>query len=87
MLHNISLKISQIVLAPFLVASPNFAGADEIALTFKTHGVTIAGEYAGFRDNAYMVITTAGVIHVPANLVTCKGEDCLDILSTPRQES
>ncbi|KJZ19884.1 hypothetical protein [Loktanella sp. S4079] len=63
------------VLAAF--AFPTFSSAGEIALTFESHGVTISGEFAGFQDDAYILITTAGPLHVPANLATCEGEDCL----------
>ena len=60
-----------------LALNATAATAGEIALTFEQHGVTISGEFAGFQDDAYVLITTAGRLHVPANLATCEGDDCV----------
>jgi hypothetical protein len=87
MLNKISGKISAITLSALATVTPSFVSAESIALTFEKHGVTIAGDYAGFRENAYVIITTAGILHVPAVLVTCEGVNCLDIMSTTAQES
>jgi len=70
-------NISKGLCAAVALALPSIASAGEIALTFETHGVTISGEFAGFQDDAYILITTAGPLHVPANLATCEGEDCV----------
>lgn len=58
---------------------PAAATADEMALTFENQGVTISGEFAGFSDNAYILVTTVGTLHVPVNLATCEGKDCVTL--------
>lgn len=59
--------------------APSVSSAAEIALTLENQGVTIAGDYQGFRGNAYIVKTSGGIIHVPAMLASCAGSDCLNI--------
>ena len=60
---------------------PTNLAANEIALTLKEQGITISGDFAGFRDKAYIVLTSTGLIHVPAEIVTCEGADCLVIVA------
>lgn len=74
-------NLSKVLCATFALALPSMSSAGEIALTFETNGVTISGEFAGFQDDAYILITTAGPLHVPANLATCEGDDCLVVFT------
>ena len=73
----------------FVIAliTPASVTANEMALTFEEQGVTIAGQYAGFRENAYVLVTTAGTLHVPANLVKCQGVDCVELLAVATQDN
>lgn len=87
MFNKISGMIGTITLSAMATITPSFVSADPIALTFEDHGVTIAGEYVGFRENAYVITTTAGTLHVPAILVSCQGADCLDIIFPTSQDS
>ncbi len=87
MVNKTTGAICAITFSALTAFTPTLATANEMALTFEDQGVTIAGQYAGFRSNAYVLITTAGVIHVPANLVKCDGVDCLEILSAENQDS
>lgn len=87
MVKKISGMIGTITLSVLAAISPSFVSADQIALTFEQHGLTIAGEYVDFQDNAYVITTTAGTIHVPAGLVSCEGVDCLVIVVPTRQDS
>lgn len=56
------------------------ANAGIIELTFKANDVTVSGEFAGFRDDAYVIETPTGLLYVPVVLVTCAGADCIDLL-------
>ncbi|WP_342076130.1 hypothetical protein [Yoonia sp. SS1-5] len=69
--------------AAILAASflPTISSASEISLTLKEQDITISGEFAGFQQDAYVLTTSAGELYVPAQYVTCEGEDCLIILS------
>lgn len=87
MVNKISGKISAIILSVLVTVTPSIVSASDIALTFEKHGVTIAGDFAGFTENAYVIVTTVGILHVPANLVTCVGSDCLDIVASVPQDS
>ena len=87
MFKKVSGMIGSITMSVFATVTPSIVSADQIALTFEQHGMTIAGDYVGFQDNAYVIITTAGTIYVPAILVSCEGVDCLDIVFPTRQDS
>ena len=50
-------KISVIVSFVIATVTPSILGASEIALTLEDQGVTIAGDYRGFRDSACVVKT------------------------------
>ncbi|MEL6682599.1 MAG: hypothetical protein AAFQ09_08125 [Pseudomonadota bacterium] len=63
-----------------IIASTSQLAASDMALTFDEQNVTISGQFAGFRQNAYVLLTEAGMLFVPANLVTCEGDDCLEIV-------
>lgn len=77
--------INAIILAGVAIVAPSFVSANDIALTFEGNGMVIAGEYAGFSEGAYIIVTSAGILHVPANLVTCAGADCIEILTSSSQ--
>jgi hypothetical protein len=39
--------------------------------------MTLVGEFAGFQDDGYFIITNDQKIHVPAAMVRCEGADCV----------
>ncbi|SFS13600.1 hypothetical protein [Yoonia litorea] len=59
-------------------AMPTSVSAGEIALTLKAQELTLVGEFAGYVDNVYVLITSTGTIYVPADLAICAGEGCID---------
>ena len=71
---NVSILATTISLGAIL---PSAASADEMTLTLKNLDVVISGQFAGFKQNAYVIATETGNIHVPARYVDCKGADCL----------
>ena len=60
------------------LAIPSGVSAGEIALTLKAQDITLIGDFGGFQGESYVLITSNGTIFVPATLVTCEGEDCLE---------
>jgi hypothetical protein len=50
---------------------------NEITLTFETQDFKVTGEFVGFQQNAYIVITEMGELYIPASFVTCEGFSCL----------
>lgn len=68
-----------------VLVSGSAAHADQIALSFNNESFAIIGDFLGFKDNAYIVRTAGGELHVPANIVTCEGDDCLIIVSQNQQ--
>ena len=59
-----------------LALMPAAATAGEIS--FLQNGtVVLSGEFAGFQDDAYVVIKDGARLHVPAKQLTCVGDDCL----------
>lgn len=80
MFNKVSGVISTIAMSSFVAFTPSIVSASEIALTFADNGLTIAGEFVGFKENAYVITTTVGELHVPAVLVTCEGADCLNVV-------
>lgn len=69
-----------------LAMAPMLASASEITLTLKDRNGVIAGEFAGFKQNAYIVETVSGLINVPAKFVDCEGDACLIIVSSNDQD-
>jgi len=59
-----------------LALMPAATTAGEIS--FLQNGVVVlTGEFAGFQDDAYVVIKDGVRLHVPATQLTCVGDDCL----------
>jgi hypothetical protein len=77
--------ISIIATATLGTVFPAIVSADEVVLTLKNQDVTIRGEFAGFQQNAYVVTTENGDLHVPAKYVDCEGDDCLIFVSVNTQ--
>lgn len=61
--------------------------ANEIALTFADHDLTISGEFIAFENEAYILTTDVGKMIVPAVLVTCEGSECPQIQRTAVNDS
>jgi len=61
---------------------PASVSAKEIALTFTQHDLSIVGEFAGYEDNQYVVETATGTVFVPAAMVTCEGDDCVEVMAS-----
>ena len=67
--------------AAFLIAATTGVAASEVRLTLKNQDFVIVGDFAGFQQDAYVVATQSGNLHVPAKFVDCEGDDCLIIVS------
>ncbi|MDP5085659.1 MAG: hypothetical protein NWQ23_09580 [Yoonia sp.] len=80
MFYHTNRFASAAIATGILFLSASTVSASEIALTFADHDLTISGDFAGFEDNQYVVITDIGAIHVPAAMVTCAGADCRDVV-------
>ena len=76
MLNKVNGIFGTMLLGATALISPSSASAEQIALTFEEHDFTLVGEFAGYADNAYIVVTENGEIHVPAAMVSCAGTDC-----------
>ena len=63
------------------------ANAGEIALTLVSNDITISGEFLGFKDEAYIIRTSKGELHVPAIYVSCEGVDCVTVLTDANRVS
>lgn len=84
MFTNTKIVSSALMVLASVFAAPTVAVADQITLTFESNNVTLTGEFAGFKNLAYTIITDLGEINVPAGLVTCEGADCMEIVSVTR---
>ena len=87
MFNKVNGKISAITMSAVAFIAPTDVSAAEIALTFENLGVTLAGEFAGFQQDAYIIIANGAPLHVPAVLVTCEGDFCFDIAGAAAPES
>lgn len=79
MVNAVNGKIGSLVLGALALMAPSNASADEITLTFEKHDLTVSGEFAGFVQNAYVIRTENGEIHVPVEMVTCEGNYCFEV--------
>lgn len=61
-----------------MLISPSSVSAEPISLTFEAHGFTISGEFVGYFEDGYVLMTENGEVHVPAAMVTCEGPACLE---------
>jgi hypothetical protein len=74
---NKSKAIAALMTATLFVA-PASVFASEITLTFENHEFALQGQFAGFEDAGYVIISNGQSIHVPAAMVRCDGDDCFD---------
>jgi hypothetical protein len=82
MSNKVISKIGALAVSAVVLSLPTTVSADEIALTFEDLEVTISGEFAGFQQNAYVIITENGPLHVPAAYVSCEGLSCFEFASS-----
>lgn len=62
--------------AAIVTTAPSTVSADQIALTFVEHDLTISGEFIAYENDAFTLATGNGEVIVPALMVTCEGHDC-----------
>ena len=72
--------VSALMVAATGLSIPTSVSAGEIALTLKAQGITLIGQFGGFENDTYLLVTEAGTIFVPAALVTCEGSDCFELI-------
>jgi hypothetical protein len=80
---NVKIKktLQSLMVAAAAVAAPVMGNAKEITLIFENQDITMVGEFAGFTQGAYIIISNDQTLHVPAVLVRCEGDDCFEIAS------
>ncbi len=86
MVKTVNSKIGSLVLGTLALMVPSNASAGEITLTFEKHDLTVSGEFAGFEENAYIIKTENGDLHVPIEMVTCEGTNCFEFAQADRAE-
>lgn len=84
---KVSGKFGGLIATFVAVSIPTIGNADEIALTLTNHGFTIEGEFTEFVDTYYVIMTENGSIMVPADMVSCAGDDCVDTLAAATVDS
>ena len=67
---------SAVVLSIMAFAISTSAATPEVALSFHDLDLAISGQLTGYTDQAYIIQTSSGLLHVPSVLVTCSGRDC-----------
>jgi hypothetical protein len=77
MLKSVNGIIGTTMLGALALLSPSGVSAEQISLTLKAQNFTIVGEYLGFTEGTYMVMTATGELHVPAAIVSCEGAACV----------
>ncbi len=87
MFNKVSGNIVKSLVSAAALVAPLSVSADEIALTFEDHGFTVSGEFMWVQDGAYMLMTENGPLQVPAMMVSCVGQDCLDVTQTTSIDS
>ena len=73
--------MSAVLLAAAAMTAPAMVGAKEITLIFEGQGITLVGEFAGFKDGAYIIVNNNQELYVPAVLVRCEGDDCFEVVT------
>lgn len=68
--------LSAVILSLMAFDISTSAATSEVELTFHNQDIAIKGRFAGFTDDAYVIRTDTGVLHVPATLVQCGGPIC-----------
>lgn len=60
-------------------SAATLASADEVALAFVDHDLSIHGTLISFENNTYIIETENGQMIVPAEMVECQGEACAPV--------
>jgi hypothetical protein len=81
MMTTIKKVMSAVLLAAAAMTAPAMVGAKEITLIFEGQGITLVGEFAGFKDGAYIIVNNNQELYVPAVLVRCEGDDCFEVVT------
>jgi hypothetical protein len=55
---------------------PQAAAADDVLLTSSDGSASIRGEFAGTKDNAYVIIYNGHELLLPSAEMTCTGDAC-----------
>ncbi len=63
---------------------PQAASADDVLLTSSDSSVSIRGEFAGTKGNAYVIIYNGYNLLLPMTDVTCTGDACPQSDPAPR---
>jgi hypothetical protein len=81
MMTTLKKVMSAVLLAAAAMTAPAMVGAKEITLIFEGQGITLVGEFAGFKDGAYIIVNNNQELYVPAVLVRCEGDDCFEVVT------
>jgi len=81
MMTTLKKVTSAVLLAAAAMTAPAMVGAKEITLIFEGQGITLVGEFAGFKDGAYIIVNNNQELYVPAVLVRCEGDDCFEVVT------
>jgi len=81
MMTTLKKVMSAVLLAAVAMTAPAMVGAKEITLIFEGQGITLVGEFAGFKDGAYIIVNNNQELYVPAVLVRCEGDDCFEVVT------
>lgn len=81
-MNNVSGKFGALIATVIAMSIPTIGSANEIALTLTGQDFTITGQFQDFVDNSYLIQTEYGTITVPADMVTCEGPDCIEVVAT-----
>ncbi len=76
MMKKLMSALPVLLLSTAAIAEPAMQSPNEITLVFTNHDLTVAGEFVGFQDDAYIIIKDDQEMHVPAILVQCQGAAC-----------
>jgi hypothetical protein len=76
MLKSVNGIIGTMMLGAIALISPSGVSADQISLTLKAQNFTVVGQYVGFAEGAYIIMTENGEMRVPAAMVSCEGTAC-----------
>jgi hypothetical protein len=76
MFQSVNSINGKIMLGALALIFPSGVSAEQISLTLKAQNFTVVGEYVGFAEGAYIVMTENGELHVPAAIASCEGSAC-----------
>ena len=81
MMKMLKSAVPAMLIAATAISAPAVVGAKEITLIFEDQGITLVGEFAGFKEGAYIIVSDNQELYVPAVLVRCEGDDCFEIVT------